>query len=143
MLKIAHRGNTNGPSSGENSPARILEALSKGFDVEVDTWVLDGDVYFGHDDPVYGPIEESFLSEIGAHAWIHCKNLQALHFFASNYPKFRYFWHQEDDYTLTSNGYIWTYPGQQTTDRSIIVALGPHKPTGTYYGICSDYVEEL
>ena len=24
-----------------------------------------------------------------------------------------YFWHQTDDFTLTSHGYIWTYPGKK------------------------------
>ena len=23
-----------------------------------------------------------------------------------------YFWHQEDDYTITSKGIIWAYPGK-------------------------------
>lgn len=31
------------------------------------------------------------------------------------------FWHQEDDYALTSSGYIWTYPDKLLTDKSIIV----------------------
>ena len=31
------------------------------------------------------------------------------------------FEHQEDDVTLTSEGYIWTYPNKQLTDNSIAV----------------------
>jgi hypothetical protein len=26
--------------------------------------------------------------------------------------KCHYFWHQEDDYTITSKGFIWVYPGK-------------------------------
>jgi hypothetical protein len=31
------------------------------------------------------------------------------------------FWHQNDDFTLTSKNYIWTYPGQPYTASSVIV----------------------
>ena len=41
MKYIAHRGNMNGPSALENHPDHIREALQAGFDVEVDTWVID------------------------------------------------------------------------------------------------------
>ena len=26
---------------------------------------------------------------------------------------FNYFWHQNDKFTLTSKGYIWTFPGNK------------------------------
>jgi hypothetical protein len=32
-----------------------------------------------------------------------------------------YFFHQEDDITLTSKGYIWAYPGKQPIKNSIAV----------------------
>ena len=57
------------------------------------------------------------------------------------------FWHQEDDYTLTTKGYIWTYPDRLICSRSIIVCKTP-EDTINYsnmdlYGICSDYVGVL
>ena len=40
MIFIAHRGNTNGPSSKkENSLPYIVSAISNGFDVEIDLWL--------------------------------------------------------------------------------------------------------
>ena len=50
------------------------------------------------------------------------------------------FWHQEDDVTLTSRGYMWTYPGKKLFYNSICVM--PQKPLleKNYLGICSDYV---
>jgi hypothetical protein len=51
------------------------------------------------------------------------------------------FWHQDDDVTLTSCGFMWTYPGKPLTDTSICV-----KPEKNFeipkkvLGICSDYV---
>ena len=30
------------------------------------------------------------------------------------------FWHEQDERTLTSRGYIWTYPYKQVTNMSVI-----------------------
>lgn len=144
MLKISHRGNLSGRDlQWENSPAYLMHAIASGFDVEVDVWVVNGTISFGHDAPTWKDISEDFLLSIGSKAWFHCKNLEALHFFNKNFPQLAYFWHQTDDYTLTSNGFIWTYPGKQTTDRSILVSLGKDFPKGNFYAICSDYVVDL
>jgi hypothetical protein len=143
VLKISHRGNLKGPNpQWENSPAYLTHAISKGYDVEIDVWVTDGLIHFGHDMPTWRNISRDFIEDIAPRAWFHCKNLEALHFFSVNYPGFSYFWHQTDQYTLTSNGYIWTYPGNPTTERSIAVCLSEKHPVGTYYGICSDYFDD-
>ena len=62
-----------------------------------------------------------------------------------------YFWHQEDNFTLTSKNYIWTYPGKTYTPKSIIVMPEWNKNIDEFvdlraydcYGICSDYVGYL
>ena len=59
-----------------------------------------------------------------------------------------YFWHQEDDYTLTSNGFIWTYPGKVLTDNSVMVLPEWNNPTlenldYNCHAICTDYVNKL
>ena len=47
MLKISHRGNINGPDlEKENSIEQIFIAIGKGFDVEIDVWVIDGLIFF-------------------------------------------------------------------------------------------------
>jgi len=51
------------------------------------------------------------------------------------------FFHQEDDVTLTSKGYIWTYPNKQLTDKSIAV-LPKEKPIIEVAGICSDFFND-
>ena len=53
------------------------------------------------------------------------------------------FWHQEDDYTITSKGYIWTYPGKPVCNKSVIVCK-TLEDTIRYCemdiaGVCSDY----
>lgn len=142
MIKIAHRGNTKGPSENENNPVNLIVAISLGFDIEVDVWMdMDG-VYLGHDKPQY-TVDETFLEDIKDHAWFHCKNIEALGYFVNNMPDAKYFWHQEDDHTLTSNGYIWTYPGKTVTNKSIVVLTEP-ADLSLYkdaYGVCTDYLE--
>jgi hypothetical protein len=66
-----------------------------------------------------------------------------------NTSGYNYFWHQEDDYTLTSKNFIWTYPGKEYKSKSVIVM--PEWGNMSYdalrnvecYGICSDYVGML
>lgn len=145
MKIIAHRGNISGPSQYENSPESIDYALKLGFDVEVDVWVLGNKVYFGHDGPEH-LVNKDLLLEIGHSGWFHCKNIDALNMFAKYLPNLNYFWHQSDDFTLTSDGLIWTYPGKPIGENSIIVLpetisredldqMIANKP----YGVCTDW----
>jgi hypothetical protein len=144
MLKISHRGNLSGPSPRENHPVYIEEAIYAGFDVEIDIRLIDNQLWLGHDDPQY-LISQTFLDRYKDSLWIHCKNLAALEYFIGLKEDYKYFWHEEDSYTLTSNGLIWTYPGKPVTKRSIIVLKDEELPpdTNTVFGICSDYVKAI
>lgn len=140
MIKISHRGNTNGPYPElENKPEYLLQAISNGFDVEVDVWVIDKIMYFGHDKPIY-IIDPTIFYKIVNNAWFHCKNIEALKHFIDMHPTRRFFWHETDDFTLTSNGYIWTYPGKDITDKTIIVDLDGSRNVKNAYGVCSDFL---
>jgi hypothetical protein len=142
MIKISHRGNLNGPDpENENTIGSISLALQRGFDVEIDTWVINKKIYFGHDKPTT-PINESVVKQIGSRGWFHCKNLEAITFF-SKFEDINYFYHDKDDYTLTNKNYIWTYPGKLVSEQSILVQL--NMPNLSEYkvlpaGICSDYM---
>lgn len=138
MRKIAHRGNINGPSHKENQPLYILKAISLGYDVEIDIWVTNNLLWLGHNGPQY-LIEDKFLLDNGSKLWIHCKNLAALEYLNTHYKQLNYFWHQEDDFTLTSQGYIWTYPGKEIGPMSVIVDL-EGKTGYNCYAVCSDYL---
>jgi hypothetical protein len=142
MIKIAHRGNINGPSHKENQTGYLMDAVNAGYDVEFDLWKIKDLLWLGHNGPEY-LIKESFLLDIGHAAWIHCKNLEALHFLNKTFPQLNYFWHQEDDYTLTSQGFIWAYPGKETTDRTVLVDLDGTSGNINVYAICGDNVGEL
>jgi hypothetical protein len=132
---IAHRGNTDGPSAWENKPEHVLAALSKGFDVEVDVWLIEGKIYLGHDDPDY-EIEASFLKD--TRFWCHAKNIAALDLMMK--MGVHCFFHNVDDVVLTSKGFLWTFPGKILFSNSVCVMPELHAPTDSvFYGICTDH----
>jgi hypothetical protein len=58
-------------------------------------------------------------------------------------PQYCCFWHQKDDVTLTSQGYIWAYPGKQPLKNSIAVLPERNNDdTSQCSGICSDVIEK-
>ena len=137
MLFISHRGNINGADpTKENNPQYIEEALQKNFEVEVDVRFLNNSFYLGHDNPNY-KISNSFIRQ--KKLWFHAKNIEAL--YELQKMNVNCFWHENDAVTLTSNGFIWTYPGKQLTLNSICVL--PEKANIKKFncaGICSDYI---
>lgn len=144
MILISHRGNTDGKNLElENSIEYIEKAIKKGFDVEVDIWLKDGKLYLGHDCPVYETsLDWIFLYK--SKLWLHCKNIDALQFLKKNKSDLNYFWHQNDDVTITSLGYFWTFPGKKLTDNSICVLPEIIKTENMHLsaGICSDYIKD-
>ena len=142
MIKISHRGNLIGPNlEMENTVEAIFTAIGKGFDVEIDVWVIDGIIYFGHNEPER-IIDTFIIDKISSHGWFHCKNLEAISFFIEKYKELNYFWHEQDDFTLTSSNHIWTYPGKDTNKMSILVDLDLSSGVvyTDIYGVCSDYI---
>jgi hypothetical protein len=142
MILISHRGNLLGPNLNlENSPEYISDAIKSGYDVEVDFWVIDNLLYFGHDEPQY-KIEKFFIDSYVKNLWLHCKNINALNYILDKPKYYQGFWHENDKYTLTTNNYIWTYPNMPTTNRNIIVHLGPltNIKLDSVAGVCSDYI---
>lgn len=142
MRLIAHRGNLNGPNPEmENSPTYINKALLLGYDVEIDLWVIDGELYLGHDAPKY-LIEIDYLNSISNTSWIHCKNFNALDHLTLIKSELNYFWHESDSYTITSKGFVWTYPGKEIGSNSIVLDFSADSLKKDYksYGLCSDYL---
>ena len=142
MILIAHRGNTNGRfESYENEPNYIDKAINEGFDVEVDVWVKDKDIFLGHDTAQYG-VNFRWLKDRISKLWIHCKNIEAVEFFSKHEYDYHYFWHQEDTLTLTSHKYICVYPGKQPIKNSIAVMPETYNDDiSNCIGVCSDYIK--
>ena len=147
MRIIAHRANIGGSNfEVENKLFSIKTCIDKGFDVEIDIRYKNGELYLGHD-CAKDVIPKKELDSIKGNSWIHCKNLEAISFFNEIDEGFNYFWHQEDSYTLTSKGFIWTYPGKELTKKCICVmpelnyAIDKLKILNNLEisGVCSDY----
>jgi hypothetical protein len=139
MILISHRGNIDGPNEvRENSPYYIMEALTMGFDVEIDVWFVDGEFWLGHDSP-QDKTDYKFL--MNERFWCHAKNLDAL--MEMKKYAIHYFWHETDTVTLTSKNYVWAYPGKQPIKGSI--ACMPELENDLIMecrGICSDYIKK-
>ena len=137
---ISHRGNVNGKNESlENYPDYIDEAIKCQFDVEIDVWIKNEfEIFLGHDEPQY-QVNISWLLERKDKLWIHCKNVEAIIYF-NKINDFNYFWHQNDDVTLTSKSYIWAYPGKQPIENSIAVMPEVfNDDVSACLGICTDF----
>lgn len=141
---ISHRGNLKGKlPNRENTKLYIQEALNLGYDVEIDTWIKDSYLYLGHDAPEK-KIKLQWLEERKENLWIHCKSLETLSYFNMCEISFNYFFHDNDDATLTSKGFIWVFPGKQPVNNSIAVMPEIHNDDFSQcLGICSDFIHNF
>jgi hypothetical protein len=138
---IAHRANLNGPDpKNENSLESIQKCFDAGFDVEIDVWLRtdNGEIWLGHDKPQYHLKDTKLL--LDPRVWCHAKNLEAA--FILKAMDTHWFWHQEDDFALTSRGIFWTYPGKKLSSNSVAVMPELVKEDSALYlvhGICTDW----
>jgi len=140
MILISHRGNLNGKDlTLENSPQQIEYCLNENFNVEIDVNFFKNKIYLGHDEPQY-EIQQTFLKKEGL--WCHAKDIESLHLLLK--INTNCFSHNIDNAVLTSKGFIWTFPGNKLTSKSICVL-----PEKSNYkknelliaaGICTDYI---
>lgn len=118
MIKIAHRGNYAGRNKDrENTISYIEEAILAGYNVEVDAWLLGSEWFLGHDFPVEQVTKDFFeRPEI----WTHAKNLIGYVSLYHN-PKVHVFWHNKDDFAITSKGIKWAKTGIITHDGVMVM----------------------
>lgn len=142
MILISHRGNLEEKkTSEENKPSYINKALDLGYDVEVDVWEKNGELFLGHDQPQY-LINKKFLEN--KKIWCHAKNSSAL--CALRNSRAHYYWHENDKYTLTSKGFVWVYPGEKILENSICVLpklSDIKKLPKNILGVCSDFIAKF
>lgn len=146
-IYIAHRGNINGKiEHRENSPDYIDESIKLGYHVEVDVRYIDGMFYLGHDHLQYG-VTEQWLIDRYDKLWIHCKDIETLTYFVENptgirqgfFKYHRFFFHDLDEATLTSNDVIWTV-SKTPIKNSIAVMPQLDMDITVCKGVCSDFV---
>jgi glycerophosphoryl diester phosphodiesterase len=148
MVKfIAHRGNTQGIRPElENTIGYLESALGAGHMVECDLQMQKGVLYLGHDE----------LQEIAPldlitdpRVFCHAKDIPALLLLSQ--LNAHCFWHQTDTVTITSNGYIWCYPGVFPAHKKAIwlwchtnvQATLPDPKARNIYAICGDHEDML
>jgi hypothetical protein len=152
MPIIAHRGLTDGPNADlENNPAQISQALSEGFDAEIDLWYIDHTWMLGHDGPKY-VVPFDFIQQ--DRLWIHCKNIAAFMELRRYSSEFNFFWHESDLVVLTSKFVTWTYFGKPETQNIYSVCVMPEityewdevvdmAKKDLWYGFCTDFARRL
>jgi len=138
MLIISHRANLNGPNKElENNPQQIIEVI-KEYDVEIDLWRINNELFLGHDNPQY-KINHNFLNLNKNKLWIHAKNLDCISYLFNT--DLNWFWHENDKVTLTSKKNIWCYPGTYIENSITVIFNDSKKCDIPNYclGNCTDY----
>lgn len=139
MKLISHRGNITGRQPDkENTPAYIETALAT-YDCEIDVYYKNQKFYLGHDESET-EVSKDFLLHPGL--WCHAKHYASLQTLLDIGA--HCFFHQRDDYTVTSQGIIWAYPGQKGDKNTVCVH--PHeidmKDVKKFYGVCADNIKD-
>lgn len=140
MKIIAHRANLHGSDpTKENLVSSIETCIRLNFDVEIDLWSINNNLFLGHNEPQH-PVIESYLLDRKNFLWVHCKNKESLlHVIDSD---LNFFFHDKDDFVLTSKKNIWAYPGKSTDKKTIQVMPEWNNFENldkNCYGICTDY----
>jgi len=120
----------------ENRREYLIAALESGHSVEVDVWWRNGSFYLGHDAGVE-LAAPSFL--VREQVWCHAKSPNAL--YALLQINAHCFFHDRDAATLTSRGFIWSFPSSTPTPKSVCVLPEVFKGDPTpFAAICTDFV---
>lgn len=139
MLLISHRGNLEFQDfSKENTIPQIEKAIEYGFDVEIDVWKIEKNLFLGHDFGI-NLVNVEWMENNKNKLWIHCKNLEAFKFLDSEYD-FNLFVHDDEPVVITTKGYRWYYPGNDSSGGICVLPEKFNKsiPNKTI-GICTDY----
>ena len=145
MFFISHRGNIDSVKEDfENSIPYIENAMSLGYDVEIDLRMHKDKLYLGHDEPDH-PVKIEWLVANKDKLWIHTKDISSLDLCTNT--SLRYFFHEKERHTLISNGLIWTHDLREATKKSIIpwISIKISKEDFDSYsyvkGVCSDFIK--
>jgi hypothetical protein len=136
---IAHRGNIHGAEPEfENRRDYMEEALSCGFGVECDVQIHNGALYFGHDEP-QDQADYDFLRR--PYVFCHAKTVETMVVLLNSGT--HCFWHEKDQLTLTSQGFMWCYPGVYPVNQRAIWldlegAETPQIKDTDIFGVCGD-----
>ena len=120
MKFISHRGNISGKNIElENSPDYIIDALAKGYDVEIDLRMVGEKFFLGHDSPDY-EVSIGWIQEKKDRLYIHAKTIETA-VALSSLDGMNFFFHTDDACTITSMGMVWVHPISNPVPGAIFV----------------------
>jgi len=135
MKIISHRGNLEGINPNlENNPEQIVKVIDLGLEVEIDLRIKDNQLFLGHDYPQY-EINYEWLETNNKSLWIHAKDYESVDFLRTT--DFNWFWHDKDEMTLTSHGFIWSNIGKYFNN-GVTVCLDHQELPNYLLGVCTD-----
>lgn len=107
MRLISNRGNLTGIEENENQPDYIDRALALGFDVNVDLWLKDNNLYLGTYKPEF-KMDLDWFEKHHQKLWLHCHDLELLaRFYDLDMmgTRLNYYYNEKELLTKTSKGY--------------------------------------
>ena len=148
MRLISHRGNLFAGQTApkENTEQAVYEALSLGFEVEVDLWKVNSNYYLGHDYP-QNQVSFWFLVKNSRKLWFHCKNKAAFRIFRY----FGGFMHESEPFVESKtifSKWRWNHSSNHNFDnRSVCVMPELHNLSIEDYrtagAVCSDDIANI
>ena len=141
---ICHRGNLERKElAKENNPDILDTRIADGYDVELDVWYKNNELFLGHDNPEY-PITFEWLMQ-SSKKYIHTKDASTLEYLLLRCGKEGYnpniFYHTGEHYSLTTRNHIIVLPGQEILEGSVnmMPEMSPTpKDTRQAFAVCSD-----
>lgn len=142
---ICHRGNIAGSVKElENNFGVLIQRSIQGYQVEVDVWYHEKNLWLGHDRPEYKITMEWLAAD--KRRLIHAKNGKTFEYLLHEAGKkaldLHIFYHTEEDYVLTNKGLVICYPGQPLLEGSL--CMMPERANYTEedlrksFSVCSD-----
>jgi hypothetical protein len=111
MKLISNKGNLNGISENENKPEFIENAINLGYDVKIDLWLQDNQLYLGSSKPEF-KLDIDWFEKFHQKLWLDCHDLTIIDRFYDLDPmgtKLNYFYIHKDPIARTSKWYniVW------------------------------------
>lgn len=139
MLIVSHRGNINGPVNDlENNPKQIDLAISKGFLVEIDLRIINGEYWLGHNNADY-KTDVYWILDRADKLIVHSKDLATANDLFKNRKTINWFYHTNEDIVLTSWGWIWAYPRIYLNNAITVLEEKDLSFPKYILGVCTDY----
>ena len=159
LMVIAHRGLLEGPSKKlENNPENIfynIKNYPKLFN-EIDINFVNDAIYTGHDKPTY-KVDLQFILNNKNKLILHIKRLDydspyAFDTLLKLYETCHCFCHEEDNFTITNKGLIWSHPKMGLNKNTVFVMPEKVMPISSeafinnlnlLKGVCTDFPLEI